>query len=769
MATVISEINQAGTGDYTSIAAWESAANLNSGADIWKGEISDTTAYDEAVILNAGGTSVTSHLWLTAAAGNAHSGTAGTGHARISYSGGNTAAIEIDEPADYAYISSLEIDRTNLGNSDEGVRVTNADHVLLSRLIIWASDTSPNRHSDGIYIRNAATPTFVDHCLIYNWGRACIHAQNPGTRTTHIDHCALLFSGHNTGSDEYGVLGSSESTVDTMNVYNTVVLDNVGSETVEIAQVGAGAFTLNGSHNIVTADSATYIGSTITDNATNWQAAGDQVTDTAPATAGYYITESNIPTLDATPIDHANNVAIANGTNRQGSEPDSRQDFSLDLAGNARPTTNVDIGPLQVSTAGGGTTDLATSATGNLTATVDAGHRANLATSATADLTATADADHRANLATSATGDLTATVDADVSTVLATTATGNLTVTANATAGVALSTSATANLSATVDTTLSTVLATSATANLTATADADLTTNLATSATGNLTATVGLSGEVTLSTSATGSLTATVDADLTTNLATDATGELTATVALDGSVDLATSATGNLTATVDASKVSTLATSATGNLTATVDASKVVNLASDAQTALSAAANAQVVHILATAATGALSGSVDADQTTNLATTATGDLTATVALQGLVLSANVFEVLTAEPTYQVLESEPTYGVLDMLDASQPRDSAEAYQVLLLSLEGDPTALAVEWGLSTTGLAPSTWVAGSWVAGSWSSRESTARAQSPTIGGSEASPGLTGAVGTNAVYVRIGTTGPIKRIGTIDIL
>ena len=45
--------------------------------------------------------------------------------------------------------------------------------------------------------------------------------------------------------------------------------------------------------------------------------------------------------------DAAGNLAAGNATNRQGSEPDGRQDFSVAING-ARPTTNVDIGAAQL-------------------------------------------------------------------------------------------------------------------------------------------------------------------------------------------------------------------------------------------------------------------------------------------------------------------------------------------------------------------------------------------------------------------------------------
>ena len=60
---------------------------------------------------------------------------------------------------------------------------------------------------------------------------------------------------------------------------------------------------------------------------------------------------STLPSLsmDLTPLKATTGVndLFGNGVNRQGSEPDPRQDFSKDILGNTRPTSSVDVGAFQ--------------------------------------------------------------------------------------------------------------------------------------------------------------------------------------------------------------------------------------------------------------------------------------------------------------------------------------------------------------------------------------------------------------------------------------
>lgn len=361
MAVETRTIIAGGGGDYTTLAGWESAAEhattIDAG-DIYKGVISDNSEYDEAITISAGTPTATAYSWLTVDPANAYAGVYDTGKARLHYTGATTAAIQIEN--DYTRIDWMQLQRSgaSFDSSDEGMRVSNADNCLISYCVIWANPDVV--HTDGIYITGTSTPTSIDDCILYGWGRTGIISQLVATRVVNIDQCTVVLCGRNTGSDQYGIVGASNGAITTYNIYNTIICENAsGAETIEISALAV--TTLNGSHIVVTANNATYISATnLTNNATDFVAAPDQVTDTAPASGGVYVTDDTLGSVnfDATLIDHANNVAIAAGTNRQGSEPDSRQDFAVAVNG-TRPTTDVDIGAFQLQS-GADTIDIST-------------------------------------------------------------------------------------------------------------------------------------------------------------------------------------------------------------------------------------------------------------------------------------------------------------------------------------------------------------------------------------------------------------------------
>lgn len=368
MAVVERDIIAAGGGDYTTIAAWESATNLNSGADIWKGKITDNAAYDEAVVINGGGTGTTSYVWLTVDSANAHAGVWDTGKARLTYSGGNTAAIQID--SDFVRVDWLQIYRSTPGVSDEGIRIAtdNTNDVLLDYLVCW-TDSGTN-DTDGVYAGAITVDCSVSNSVFYGWNRGSIHSQQSGSSDAHtinIDHCGLALNGDK--SDEANLNVQMEATgPSVITAYNTWIGGQTGSAAgsdIRADDGGSGdVIDFDGSNNAFDSTSVTQVGSGTTNfNWTSNQDSSDGLVDTAPGTAGIYITETaGGSTFDATLVDHANNVCVTNGTNRQGSEPDARQDFSVAING-ARGTTDVDIGPFQISGDTGATASPATIAT----------------------------------------------------------------------------------------------------------------------------------------------------------------------------------------------------------------------------------------------------------------------------------------------------------------------------------------------------------------------------------------------------------------------
>lgn len=361
MAVVERTIIQGGGGDYTSLAAWKAATNLNGGTDTWKGITSDNSDYDEALVINEGGTSTSSRIWLTTDSANRHSGVWTTGKARMAYTGAATAVIELQ--SDYVAIEGMQIYRPtsgSIGDSDEGIRVGSSASTgcCISRCIIWTDDDAGFIDTDGIYIGNwEISSLYIDTCNIYGWARSASHFQQFAgdfNQSVTIDHCGSQGGGDKADEATLNIdqRGSATTTITSYNSWfaGQTGTSPAGSDVRINANGVTSTGTIAGSHNAYSSTISTGSG-TRNFNDTNRQNPSDGLVDTAPSTAGVYITESDYTSTgyDATPVDHANNVLIENGTDRQGSEPDPIQDFSIDIAGNSRPTTGVDIGPFQIS------------------------------------------------------------------------------------------------------------------------------------------------------------------------------------------------------------------------------------------------------------------------------------------------------------------------------------------------------------------------------------------------------------------------------------
>ncbi|MCP4958280.1 MAG: hypothetical protein GY925_03315, partial [Actinomycetia bacterium] len=353
MAVVEKTIIAGGGGDYTTLASWESATDLNGGADIWKGVISDNSAYDEVFTINVDGTSATSYVWLTTAGANRHAGVWDTGKARVDYSGSSNQAVQI--AGDWVRVDWMQIARlSGYGSSDEGIRVSKADDILIDYCIIWCNDDGATGGMDGILFKSAAITGSVSNCVIYGWSRSGIGINQSGSvtpydHTINVDHCAATES--NTGASSSANVVFRNQWGDTIvNMYNTWFNGPAGAAGDDL-RIDDGdtpetdTITVNGSHNLF--DDVYYDGGgTTTENWTDNITPTDTVDDTAPATSGVYVTDYSYPTsLDLTPVVHANNALLGAGTNRIGSESDPRQDFSIDIAGNPRSATITDIGP----------------------------------------------------------------------------------------------------------------------------------------------------------------------------------------------------------------------------------------------------------------------------------------------------------------------------------------------------------------------------------------------------------------------------------------
>ena len=345
--------------DYTTIAAWEAATDndLVTGDDIEIGEINVAGNYNESVTIAGATTDATRYRHLTVADSIWHKGVVST--TGIAYMQGNPSGRQLYVNEDNFQVSRLYISHAgqNPNSSDEAIRLEKGVTGFLASRMILEGDGS-TADCDAIYIyTNAASVTTtgsIDNSLIIDWGRAGISLQQFSSGdntvlTANVDHCTIARC--QASSDELGgglnanhVSGDASITF-VFNVYNTVAVDNdVGGagtsrdyDEYDWGGSGPPTFTWTGTHN---ADSD----ATLTTVGINTSA------QQSLSSATIFDDESS---NDFNP---ASGQALEdNGTNRQGSEPDSRQDFSTDIAGDARGTTGVEIGCYAIAAAGGAT------------------------------------------------------------------------------------------------------------------------------------------------------------------------------------------------------------------------------------------------------------------------------------------------------------------------------------------------------------------------------------------------------------------------------
>lgn len=360
-----------GTGqDRATIALWLTNVENYSVGNVQHGIISTNDNFDEQVSMSGGtGTpSLAAYLWLDVDPANRHAGVAGTGHGRVVH--GPPAQGRVIEMVDsFARVSHLEIELLGTDSSDEGIRVLDgADNVLIQYCIIHSDTITSNQ--DGIYIPQFGGTTIlllrVDNCYIYRWGRRGIFAQQTAeatasTFTGNVDHCGF----HDTPSATRGsgIFFEQQSTTasNTLTIHNSWGSGNdddspfADGQTDDATTTPDGTMIWNGSHNAA-AEPGDFLDIDGTDNLTNPQLATDGMAETTKTSGAWIVVKSlTVGSEDLLLLDDAaGNLAAGNGINRQGSEPDPRQDFSVDITGSARPTTQVDIGAHQVTVVAAG-------------------------------------------------------------------------------------------------------------------------------------------------------------------------------------------------------------------------------------------------------------------------------------------------------------------------------------------------------------------------------------------------------------------------------
>lgn len=371
------------TGEYSTVQAALDAADVTNG--YWRVMITDAALYTESIDVDTitGTPNINRYVWLTAASNVRHGGDQGVG-ARIDSTAGNVFTLA-NGAADFFRCDWLEIKINNSNNSAEAFRLDpGVENVLISHCIIWTNYSTSANDQDGIYMttHSSTNSLSVDNCVFSGWQRAGINVQQFGastgnTYTLNVDHCSFYkngdFGAAEAESAAISVTSDDADDVIVVNMYNTAAggTTNGGSAerdfvdgpevTLRVDRTApTGSVTWNGSHNLTAYPAANPLTDIDgTNNITDWQEAISGISGTSQTSGSYWV----IATVDDTnPIDSydlrplndtdAGNLVLGNGIGvgvSGYSEPDARQDFSIDIAGNYRPTTSVDIGAYQLS------------------------------------------------------------------------------------------------------------------------------------------------------------------------------------------------------------------------------------------------------------------------------------------------------------------------------------------------------------------------------------------------------------------------------------
>lgn len=338
MADTTVTVRQNGTGDYTTIASAETGANTSSG--YYKIVIDDSNQYTESVTVSGSSLSTSSnYIWITVSEGNRHDGVAGSG-ARVKKPTTQSVVFDVYEP--YTRFEHLEV------IDGYGFQVRGAN-CLISRCMVGGP--SANRNISDIQTGNL----FVDNCAFYGATQTAIMSSNGGS-LLHIDHCTVQ-TGSTTANQNYaGIRHIASNSGKETNLYNTILVDTYAYA----YSAGATSASASGTTNITDSGSNnTYDGVRANGlnqgSITGWISVSS-ISDTSSGSTTISVNETSYSTLDYTLTNLTVNPAAGAGTNRIGSEPDARQDFSTDIAGNARTTKAgyIDIGAYQVSAAPAG-------------------------------------------------------------------------------------------------------------------------------------------------------------------------------------------------------------------------------------------------------------------------------------------------------------------------------------------------------------------------------------------------------------------------------
>jgi len=309
---------------------WDSASNLST---------SMTQIYPSANYQNQA--SIKRYVHVTVASAHRHSGVAGTG---VSYTSSYICFQITGAP--YARISHFDL---RPAGNNEGVLVTQTHRVLLDNLIIYSSGASSGLGRGVLVNGYDGRSTYIANCVLYSPHDAyqAVLIQSGGSydveSSVYIDHCSIR--GY-VRADSPMYVNLQNNWIQSPSTTQEAVY---GGSTSYVYMV-AGANNVHGPFGTVDPNMEA-------DHTRDWIESSELTATTTTADA-VIVTNVTSGSEDFTPVaatGSGSNVILAAGGDRQPTRPDSRVDLSLDIAGNARPTTNVDIGAFQISEGGAAT------------------------------------------------------------------------------------------------------------------------------------------------------------------------------------------------------------------------------------------------------------------------------------------------------------------------------------------------------------------------------------------------------------------------------
>mgnify|MGYP000299537553 CR=1 FL=1 len=321
--------------DHTTIASaitWM-AANHDFDADgIATISIEDNAEYNENLNVTgiAGTPSSSAYLKFTVSLENRHLGVFGTGHARVR--GVSSGSHVFTSSIAYTVYEYMQIFQDSTGNSDECIRV-NADNNLLSRSIIRARNQD---QQDGVYIPSPFVTFSADNNVFQDCYRVGLHSQGAAGARINTDYNTFINCGGQDASGQaYGGIGIKTPGSSILNGWNNLAINCSGSHRLGFHVEGT-LSSISGNFNI-SCDTATNDASAESVfGATNNYGTVDVTDSTTPTSGEWVYVKSLTSPFNCGIAQQSIFDVTSNGIDRTGSEPDSRQDFSTDIAGTAR-------------------------------------------------------------------------------------------------------------------------------------------------------------------------------------------------------------------------------------------------------------------------------------------------------------------------------------------------------------------------------------------------------------------------------------------------